>query len=755
MKNTLPINDIMTCKSPAMVSLYEIIPRIARSNFPVLITGATGSGKEVIANLIHLLGKYPNEPFIDINCGSIPEKLMESELFGHEKGAFTSAIAKHKGYFEQVNRGVIFLDEIGELPLLQQVKLLRVLDSRKFRPVGSVYNIEFKGRIITATNKRIELLIEEKKFREDLYYRLAIFELKVPALHERLEDIPDLIQHFSRKCRKNLIFSTEAINEMVTADWPGNIRQLKNFIERVAVLCEEDIITVDSVRSFLPKQTINLYDGLGLIIRKILELDFENKITAIEYHIIQEALRNSCGNKTAAAKEIGVHRKNIERKLKIFNADLSEIYSLHDLGNGYMTSFDYKNALLNYEKALNLAKKYTYSVKFDKIKLKILLKQCVCLRNLYSWNDNNAEELYEEALVLGKRLYKQEKLTTVYFGIWAKHLMSLDLVKALDLAEKYFLTSKKLENPYMTSQALLTLANTNFWLGGFEVTHDNLSNFIELYDGNNEIITDYGYDPFVLYLMLSALTFLQTGNFKLSKKINLQLQNYAEETKNPFSIAIALHAGAWITFLLGDYKISRAYCTRLTEDFSLAPFPFYIGIGMIFKGYYNALEGKSAEGLALVKQGFRKVNKKNGLIFHSIYSIILGRIYCLDNNVDKSLEVIQRGICIADEKRELCYLSNLLRARGELYLLKENKEKAEQDFRVAIQMAIHLKSIPAELDACIILSDLLSSTGRSDEAQKILREILLKITKNDNTYKSINIAIAKQDKLRHQTISNQ
>lgn len=733
--------DVVNCISQAMTSLYKVIDRIALCNAPVLIVGPTGSGKEIIANRIHCAGKNYNAPLIDVNCGSIPENLMESELFGHEKGSFTGATVKHKGYFNLVGDGTLFLDEIGELTLPQQVKLLRVLETRKFRPVGSESNLEFNGKIITATNKDLEQLVAEKKFREDLYYRLNVFKLDVPALNERMEDIPILIQHFASKQREDLIFSKEAMAEIIVADWPGNVRQLKNFVERISYLSEKSIIPAATVRLFLSKQSDTDDENLKTITEKIMGLHVKNKLTTVEYHIIQRSLDDSNGNKSAAAKILGVHRKTVERCVKAFDIDAHEIFILSASGKKHQDLSEYIPALREYEKSINLAEKYSCSVRFESLKFEILLKQCVCLRNLNGYNSADVIKKHDEALALGKKLSKADKLPPIYFGIWAKHLMNMELAKALELAEKYLNESRSLENPSLISQAYITIANTKFWMGEFEDVHKNLSGFIKFYVSNDEIFSNYGYDPFVLYLFLFSLASFHLGDFRGSKKTLAQLHRYAETIEHPYSTAIALHASTWITFLMGDYKKSHSYCTRLIEMASNAQFTFYTGIGMVFKGYYNtAFGGEPADGIDLIKEGFAMASNGSGLLFHSLYAIILGRVHIMDNNIPEALGSIQKAIRIADDNKELCYISELLSVRGELYRLMGDAEKAENDLRAAICLAAQLKSIPAELNACISLAIILSDAERGGEAKKILGQILAKIPKANSAYKSVGTA---------------
>ncbi len=245
-------------KSPQIEELLQTITMVAPTDLSVLITGESGTGKEVVANAIHQLSKRKNKPLISVNCGAIPEGILESELFGHEKGSFTGAIAQRKGYFEAADGGTIFLDEIGEMPLNTQVKLLRVLETSEIMRVGGSRPIKVDVRIIAATNKDLEAAVENNEFRRDLYFRLKAITLHIPPLRKRKEDIPLLVKKFSEEfARKNQInfkgFAPEAIELLKEYNWPGNVRELKNFVETAIILNKGEIVHSSYVR-----QTLNL-----------------------------------------------------------------------------------------------------------------------------------------------------------------------------------------------------------------------------------------------------------------------------------------------------------------------------------------------------------------------------------------------------------------------------------------------------------------------------------------------------------------
>jgi two-component system response regulator AtoC len=302
----------------AMTRLSEQIDRIALSGVTVLITGESGVGKEVVAREIHRRGAYCMEPFAAVNIGGIHEGLMESELFGHEKGAFTGAVARKQGLFELAGRGSLFLDEIGEMPLPLQVKLLRVLQERKIRRLGGNDDIPVNARIVSATNRDIETLVKEGKFREDLYYRLNVFRLSIPPLRDRAEDIPLLAEHLLKKLsfrmgRPSPALSPDAAEKLRHYPFPGNIRELENVLERALIYREGEDITAEDIDLRRP----------GAIAAP--NVGGENRapsLESIEREAIQRALTRTRGNRTRAATELGVSRKTIINKIKIYGLEL-------------------------------------------------------------------------------------------------------------------------------------------------------------------------------------------------------------------------------------------------------------------------------------------------------------------------------------------------------------------------------------------------------------------------------------------------
>ncbi|RJQ83023.1 MAG: sigma-54-dependent Fis family transcriptional regulator [Desulfobacteraceae bacterium] len=302
--------DQLVGKSAKMQQIYEVIDRISTGSPTILIQGESGTGKELVANVIHQNSVRRNRTFIPVNCGAITEGLLESELFGHVKGAFTGAVKDSMGLFKAANGGTIFLDEIAEVKPALQVKLLRVLQERKIRPVGDARETEVDVRVIAATNKNLEEAIRTKMFREDLYYRLNVISIHMPPLREIKDDIPHLVSHFIKKFsqdshRKVNRVTPEALAMLMKYDWPGNVRQLENVIERAFALGVGDAINAADLPPEL--RAMNPQESVG---ESTLNLEENEKI------LIQRALKNTNGNKAEAAKLLGINLTTVYRKIE-------------------------------------------------------------------------------------------------------------------------------------------------------------------------------------------------------------------------------------------------------------------------------------------------------------------------------------------------------------------------------------------------------------------------------------------------------
>ena len=306
-------------KSPKMQDIFELIPRVAPATASILIEGESGTGKDLVAKSIHYNSPRRDHPFVAVNCSALAESLLESELFGHEKGAFTGAVATKKGRFELAEGGTLFLDEIGELSSSLQVKLLRVLQDKIFERVGGVRQVAVNFRLITATNKRLREEVRKGRFREDLYYRLNVVYIDLPPLRRRSEDLRLLVDHFIGKyaAERTMGVPVKGIEREVEQifyryDWPGNVRELENTIERAMVLCPDDIIRV----SDLPKDFRSSFTGEPELENIPVDANLSETLAAIEKKMLLRALKNCNNVQSEAAQLLGIGRSGFNKKLK-------------------------------------------------------------------------------------------------------------------------------------------------------------------------------------------------------------------------------------------------------------------------------------------------------------------------------------------------------------------------------------------------------------------------------------------------------
>ena len=312
----------LVAKSEAMQAMFQIAAKAAQFKTTVLILGDSGTGKELIARAIHFEGDRSNMPLIPVNCGGIPETLLESELFGYKKGAFTGADKNKKGLFQEAEGGTIFLDEIGELPLDLQVKLLRVLQENEVRMIGDSKSLKIDVRVIAATAKDLEEEVKKGAFREDLFYRLNVLSIKIPPLRDRAEDIPLLCDHFIERFNKRLNkeitgIAPTAMSQLLEYSWPGNVRELENMIERALVLAEDSLLLPDNFptelgRNFDEDQIKGVFNGHSI---KAAQKIMEKKL-------ITKALEKTGGNRTQAARLLEISHPSLLSKIKTYNIDL-------------------------------------------------------------------------------------------------------------------------------------------------------------------------------------------------------------------------------------------------------------------------------------------------------------------------------------------------------------------------------------------------------------------------------------------------
>ena len=323
--STLVQTERIVGNSPAMQEVYKTIGKVAKADATVLITGESGTGKELVAEALHFNSNRRSGPMVKVSCAALPETLLEAELFGHEKGSFTGAMTQRRGRFEMADKGTIFLDEIGEMTVPTQTKLLRVLQERKIERIGSNLPIKVDIRIVCATNKDLQKLVEQGKFRDDLYYRLNVINIHMPPLRDRKEDVPSLVEHFLAKHRYSATaqpaaISEEAIKRLMEYNWPGNVRELENVIERAVVLSRGQIITSRE----LPFGDHDAAEGEESDGGEELKGDssfFKKSVAQFEKDLIMKALRDANGNRSKAAEMLGIYRRLLYAKIKEYGLE--------------------------------------------------------------------------------------------------------------------------------------------------------------------------------------------------------------------------------------------------------------------------------------------------------------------------------------------------------------------------------------------------------------------------------------------------
>jgi two-component system response regulator HydG len=303
--------------SPGVETVRRMVLRVADAEATVLIRGETGTGKELVARAIHEASARREHPFVAVNCSALPGTLIESLIFGHERGAFTGADRKARGQFEQAGQGTLLLDEIAEMPVDLQAKLLRVLEERTFRPLGAEVMLPLKARVLAATHVDLEGRMREGRFREDLFYRLNVVSIDLPSLAEREDDVPELVLAFASRLKRRLKFTDQAMTWLARRPWPGNVRELRNLVERLALLAEDDTVDVPALETLCgPVSGAQARTEIDRLARTLLALPerLGSKLAVIERAVLHHAIETCGGNKSAAARMIGVDRRVLERR---------------------------------------------------------------------------------------------------------------------------------------------------------------------------------------------------------------------------------------------------------------------------------------------------------------------------------------------------------------------------------------------------------------------------------------------------------
>ncbi|WP_020653812.1 sigma-54-dependent transcriptional regulator [Massilia niastensis] len=707
--------------SAVMRHLCGMAERVALTQRALLICGPSGAGKEVIAQLVHQHSAARDAPFVDVNCGAIPEALFGAELFGSERGAYTGSVASRRGHFEMASLGTLFLDEIGELPLALQPKLLRVLETRTYRAVGSNEIRRFEGRIIAATHCDLPAMIRAGKFREDLYYRLAVFVLEVPGLDQRREDIADLVSHFAACQPRRLTFTPAAIDFLCKRPWPGQVRELRNAIDRLAVLAESPIVNVEVLHKCLPHQAAPQAVAQPLA-EALMRLDGDNKLAAAEKLLIDHALRLSDGNKAAAARLLGVSRKAVERRMSAREDRLQLAQRCLDEGTRLSECAEFRDAIPVLQHGLD--KLADASLQDDQLRLRLELHRllAVCHRSVNGWLSVDARSCYQRALEHAHELGDEAEVTTLLFGIWSTQLMSLELAAARATAQEMLQRAQGSARPELVRQAHLALANTLYWLGDSQealacLTRAGLIG-ATLHDGAGS----QGFDVVDLALTLEGLSAFQMGAFGRGRAAwHRLIVRSGPDNPHAFNRVLALQGAAWLACMFGDAERLGPLASDLEAVAREHGFIFYRGIGQVFLACTLKPGRTPLEAEAALADGYEKhMLCQGGYLFNCFQAWKRGELL-LDAGAAAQCEaLIAQALELAITQQDRAYLAQLIEVRARALLAMGDAAGAERELRSALSTAEVLGAVPARLSASTHLARLLADSGRAAEGKALL-----------------------------------
>ncbi|BCQ29692.1 sigma 54-interacting transcriptional regulator (plasmid) [Caballeronia sp. NK8] len=711
-------DDSFIGNSTAFQQLVRTIDRIAPTDHAVLIFGPTGSGKELVARRVHAGSLQRDQPFVDVNCGAIPEHLVEAELFGHVKGAFTGAGETRQGLFQQVGKGTLLLDEIGELPLALQPKLLRVLETRTFRPVGSSTNLRFEGRIVAATHRDLRELANDGRFREDLYYRLAVFVLAVPGLEQRVEDIPALIAHFAAQHPRKLEFSAAALRQLCAHPWPGHIRQLRNLVSRLSVLAESTRIDVEALAPLLASDKVEPVARVSLA-DMLLQLEGRDKLAAAEDLLVDRALERTGGNKSAAAALLGVGRKMVERRLKAREQFHLKARGDLERANALIEDSRFAEAVPLLRRCLNTLQGNGDQDDVRRLQFDAYRLLGMSLRSVHGWLHAEATACYAAALGIGEGLCDAREIAMIQFGIWTTQLTTLQLKPARATAQDMLQRAQNSGDRVALDEAHVALTNTLFWLGDSEealacLTRGNLAGI-----GRHDTRTgSQGIDLAALALTLEGLSAFHTGAFDQARHaMTMLIERVSEAGGHAFAHAVNLQGAAWLACLFDDMDRLGRLASELEGISITHGFAFYRGVGQVLRGCHLTSLDRYDEAETVMLDGFDNHMVGNGgALFFSFKAWQHGELLLRAGRAEACKAMIADAIEETLARQERVYMGELLVTQARAHWALGDLSAAESGLRTALSTALALGSMPARIDAARHLALLLRTTGRIGES---------------------------------------
>ncbi|WP_423763569.1 sigma 54-interacting transcriptional regulator [Burkholderia sp. NLJ2] len=721
-----PESQALIGVSSAFRQLVGMIDRVAPTEHTLLIVGPTGSGKELVARRLHANGPRRDMPFIDVNCGAIPYDLIEAEFFGHARGAFTGAVEHHRGLFEQVGSGTLFLDEIGELPLALQPKLLRVLETRTFRPIGASVSQRFDGRVVAATHRNLLEEARAGQFREDLFYRLAVFILNVPGLAQRSEDIPLLAAHFAAQQARTIAFTPAATKRLCEQPWPGNVRQLRNLVSQLSVFAPHARIDAETLAPFLATEAHDDAERAHLADR-LLELDGDDKLAAAEHLLIDRALERTSHNKSAAAALLGVGRKVIERRLKAREAQHGEARQCLERAEALVSTARFREAVALLRRCLDLLQKASTTEDNRRLQLGAYRLLAVSLRSVHGWQFPEALACYNAALSIGDGVCDARELAAVQFGIWTTQLVTLQLSKARATAQELLQRAHAMGDRAALDEAHVALATTLFWLGDSEEALASLSRGgLCSMGGADRRLGVQGVDVAGLALTFEGLAAYQTGAVDDARRAmdGLIARTEEEHPRSP-GRTVDLQGAAWLAMLFNDTERLGGLTTALDAASSAGGPACCSGAARIFRACYLSAVGKHGEAEAMLLDGYdNDIAKHGGALFYSIKTWKHGEILLSTGRARQCEALVSEAIDEVIRRQERAYLGELLIVKARAQWMLGDTGAAEQGLRIAISTAQALGSVPARLAATTYLADLLQQFARTTPAVEALERPL-------------------------------
>ncbi|RXJ73001.1 hypothetical protein CS022_11900 [Veronia nyctiphanis] len=576
----LPDNIILGSSS-AIQKLYETVLHIAPKQYSVHVSGPTGAGKEWVANLLHSAGQHPTAEFFDVNCSTISADLIESILFGHEKGAFTGAVHAQEGYFSLVKDGTLFLDEIGELPLSLQPKLLRVLETGQFRPLGSSQSKAFHGRIVTASHRNLEKMVADGTFRQDLFHRINVITLNVPSLAERREDIPALVAHFAKE--QNKVFSDDAVRLLKNRDWPGNIRELRNTVFKLSAFSNHDVIDASFVQQSTDTAPSSHEEKVRVIAKELLSLGSENIMSLVEHVLATEAFAENNSNKQAAAKVLGIHRKSLERRLKAFNDQSATVVDLLSEADQFILANQYKKAIHTLSEAKEAVLKMPPTDEVQQLNYSISIKLAANTSKIEGWSSSKTHEALNEAAKLICEKSEPTHHAHLLLGKWWVALSTSDLVHAAQLAQALYLLGTKSNNDDIIALGLMATARTAFLRGDVEKTSGAIEEYFYFRGYQSKYSPIIDFDPYPYCLEVKCLLEISLGTLKQASLTKSALNGFTNRTSSDFAKSAGLHALIWTSHLLADKSGLTSAISSLKALSEQHGFSDYFSVARLFE----------------------------------------------------------------------------------------------------------------------------------------------------------------------------